>query len=319
MSADQQTLVSLVVVAPVGSRVSADDLVRHATLLDQRYAFSEVLIVINDGLEEALEAVRRVAPLVAETRVLQVGEATGFDDIAISGYREAIGDLVVLTSTDELALIDLSALLAPLHDGDRLVRVRRRRADLLERAGSRLVRALTGLQVDTRYLRTLGLSRELLSELLAQPHYIQMFRFRGNALEDRQAVIKIDRPKVRGGLGTALRRLELTARLVSVAAPRLLRLSSALCATLAVASLGFVLYTLAVWLLLDDVAAGWTSLALVLGTWISVQMIATAALCLGLSRQGERQAGRGARVLRDVSVGELFGRARLINVEKVEP
>ena len=48
-------------------------------------------------------------------------------------------------------------------------------------------------------------------------------------------------------------------------------------------------------------------------------MIATAALRLGLSRQGERPAVRGVHVLRDVSAGEPFGRARLINVEKVEP
>ncbi|MCT8266495.1 glucosyl transferase [Afifella sp. JA880] len=291
-----------------------------AAFLRKRYYFFEILLIAPASDEVVDDLVADIARVAPQIRLLQIDSANDFDRLAIHGYQECIGDIVVLTSADELPFIDLATVLEPMQRGENLVRLRRKSGSLLEKVSSLVIRSITGFDVDTRFYRTLAVSRQLLSELLAYPEEIQLFRFKAHHLFGRQRVIKTDAAPVRGGFRRLLRRIDLVARLVATSAPRLLRFAAALCALFAIAALGSLLYVLAVWLLKNNVAEGWTTTTTMLGAWMFVQLGATSLMCLGLSRLLDRQErSRAPRLLNEVTVSDLFGNASVLNVEMAEP
>ncbi|SCZ26372.1 hypothetical protein SAMN03080610_00938 [Afifella marina DSM 2698] len=316
---DRSCLVSVVVVASAFAP-HKQQLLSIASFLRSRYAFFEILLIAPASGETVDDLVADIARVTPQIRLLQIDGANDFDRLAIHGYQECIGDIVVLTSADELPFIDLATLIEPMQRGENLVRLRRKSGSLFEKTSSLIIRSVTGFEVDTRFYRTLALSRQLLSELLAYPEEIQLFRFKAHHLFGRQRVIKTDAAPVRGGFRRLLRRIDLVARLVATSAPRLLRFGSAVCTLFAIAALASLLYVFAIWLMKSDVAEGWTTMTTMLGAWMFVQLAATAILCLGLSRLLDRQErSRAPRLLNEMTVSDLFGNASVLNVEVSEP
>jgi hypothetical protein len=184
---------------------------------------------------------------------------------------------------------------------------------------SRIVRAVTGFKVDTRYYRTMAVSRKLLSELLASPESLTLFRFTAPAIDGYEIVV-LDRPMLREGYRGFVRRTDLVARLVTAAAPRLLRQVGVLCALVSGGALLALIYALGVWLLKSDVMEGWTSVTSLIAIWMSVQMAAMAMLCLGLSRVLDRNAFQARnRIVDEISSGDIFQHPGLLNVEQPLP
>ena len=308
---DSTLLVSLIVVCPDGFDNIEADLKRLIAEIRGRYAFFEVLIIGDAGDQAGQGLLRRLGPAAPQIRCLQIEGATDFDRLAMQGYLECIGDIVVLSSADELCVVALMALIDRLRAGEELVRIRRRQASTLEKASSFVVRLVTGLNVDIRFLRTLGVNRKLLSELLSRPEEIHLFRFTAHTLFPNQAVIDIDHAPKRGGLQLIARRIDLAARLVATSAPRLLRTASALCLALS------VLAILA--LFCDEVAEGWTTMISMLALWMFAQLAATAVLCLGLSRLLDRQErSRMPRLVDELTVSDLFSTSGLLNIESAD-
>lgn len=313
---DQSLLVSLIVVGTPGFEGLEQDLERLARSLKGRYAFFEILligVVETHSAHDLMECVSRSAP---QTRLLQIEGVADFDRMAMHGYQECIGDIVVLSSADEIGEIDIGPVLRHLEAGEEIVRLRRRKGGAVERATSYAVRSVTGLHVDTRVLRTLGLNRQLLSELLARPDEIHLFRFTAHTLFARQSVIEVDAAPTRSGLALLLRRVDLVARLIALSAPRLLRISSALCLALSVIALLSLFYVIGVWLFREEIAEGWTTMISMLAIWMFAQLAATSALCLGLSRILDRQErARLPRLADELTISDLFSRTNLLNVE----
>jgi hypothetical protein len=306
------TLVSVVVVSPRGKHVSADVLAAVRELLAERFEFSE-LVVISASDEDPDTS----DPSTSSVRRIRCEGRPSFDELAALGYAEAIGDVVVAASADELGLFGLETVLAPLLAGDDLVRVRRRRANLFGRIGSKLVEAVTGRIVDSRFYRTLGVSRTLLSTLASHPEQVAFLRFAETRAVAKQTVLVVDAPAPRGGLRYHAGRIDLTVRLVAEAAPRLLRFSAATCAVFAAGALALLLYVPLVWLFKAEVAEGWTSTTLLLAGWMFVQSAAMSAICLGAGRLLDRTGAktRPWRVVSDLSTGRVFPAARILNVE----
>ncbi|HEV7339304.1 MAG TPA: glucosyl transferase [Bosea sp. (in: a-proteobacteria)] len=316
---DSTLLVSLIVVCPDGFDNIEADLKRLIAEIRGRYAFFEVLIIGDAGDQSGQGLLRRLGPAAPQIRCLQIEGATDFDRLAMQGYLECIGDIVVLSSADELCVVDLMALIDRLRSGEELVRIRRRQASALEKASSFVVRLVTGLNVDIRFLRTLGVNRKLLSELLSRPEEIHLFRFTAHTLFPNQAVIDIDHAPKRGGLQLIARRIDLAARLVATSAPRLLRTASALCLALSVLAILALFYVVGVWLIRDEVAEGWTTMISMLALWMFAQLAATAVLCLGLSRLLDRQErSRMPRLVDELTVSDLFSTSGLLNIESAD-
>jgi hypothetical protein len=322
MKLDDSVLVSLVVVSTEGFDDLKAPLDSALADLKSRYAFFEVLLIGASGAPAAEAVHSLVSELgrsVPQLRVLQLGGEPDFDRMAMQGYQECIGDVVVMSSADEIGHINLETIIGRLRSGEELVRLRRSRGNALERFGSFMVRCVTGLHVDTRFLRTLGLNRRLMSELLARPEEIRLFRFTAHEFLGMHAVIVTDTPPARKGVGYFLNRLDLLARLIATSAPRLLRAASALCLLLSAAALMTIFYVVGVWVFRQEVVEGWTTMISLLASWMFVQLSATSALCLGLSRLLDGQErSRPPRLIDETTVSDLFSNAALLNVESAD-
>jgi hypothetical protein len=316
---DQSLLISLILVGADGFGSCENKIERIAASLRERYAFFEILLIAPAGNDAHSTLVERIGRIAPQLRLLQVEGATDFDRLATLGYQECIGDLILVSSADEIGFVDFISLIERLGSGEQLVRLRRKSGSTMERLSSRLVRLITGLHVDTRFYRTLALTRQLLSELLARPDEIHLFRFTAHTHFGPQIVIKTNLPQTRRGFPLFLRRVDLLAQLTAESAPRLLRFASAMCLALALVALLALSYIALVWVLRSTIAEGWTTTITLLSVWMLVQMSATSVLCLGLSRALDRQErGRMVRLVEETTVSDLFGSVRVLNVESAD-
>ncbi|SDG88203.1 hypothetical protein SAMN04487974_11126 [Pelagibacterium luteolum] len=77
-----------------------------------------------------------------------------------------------------------------------------------------------------------------------------------------------------------------------------------------------VLYVLAIWLVHDEVAEGWTTTTSLLAFWMSAQLAATSVVCLGISRALDTQErARMPRLIEETTVSDLFSLSGVLNVE----
>ncbi|MCM2505985.1 glucosyl transferase [Aureimonas altamirensis] len=313
---DRSLLVSLIVVFDEVSAALEGDIKRAASTLRERHAFFELLLIGNGDISLTQCLVRSLSFEVPHVRFLQVADAGDFDRAAMHGYHECIGDVVILSSSDEIGAIDLAIVLEKLSSGAELVRLRRKRSSLIERTSSWLVRGLTGLEVDTRFQRTLGVGRQFLGEMLAYPEELHLFRFTVHGHSRTRVVIETHTAPSRSDVSLILRRVDLVARLIATSAPRLLRAASIACLVLSALALLSLLYVVGVWLLRNEIAEGWTTMFSFLAGWMFVQSAASAILCLGLSRLLDRQErSRPPRLIKDVTVSDLFSDTSFLNVE----
>ncbi|MDX7952948.1 hypothetical protein P7D22_17435 [Lichenihabitans sp. Uapishka_5] len=316
-SLDSSLLVSLIVVVSAHAGLDETHLGKLASFLRDRYAFFEILLIGPEDSDvigpQLLVRLGHVAP---QTRFMQVESGADFDRMAVHGYSECIGDLIVLTSSDELPYLDLAPILEKLRANVSLVRLRRRSNSLSERFGAFVVRFITGLQVDTRYFRSLGMTRQLLSELMTYPDAIPVFRFMAHRLFGPQTVLKVTMPPTRGGFRRLMGRIDTFARLLAVSAPRLLRIVSAVCLAVSLGSFLVFVYVVTTWMFKKQIAEGWTTTTSLLALSMFVQLNVSAVLSLGLSRALDRQERtRPPRLVSEATASDLFREVTILNVE----
>lgn len=314
---NHETLVSYVIVCSEPAARHENAIAAAASYLERSFAFFEVIVIAPEADQSGEQLLAGMGELAPRTRFLRLEGVPSFDEAAALGYQECIGDIVVMTSADELDLVAPEDLVRPVVRGDRLVRVRTKRNSPWGALTSTLARAITGLEVDTRFYRSLSLNRQLLSEIMAAPQSLSLFRFTVHSVIGRQAIIDIDRPPARRGLALLLPRIELAARLAALSAPRLLRYAAFACGAAACAAFLSLLYVVGVWVFKSDVVEGWTSLTSLLGVWMMVQLGAMSLICLGLSRLIEPAVGRRTgQLVQELSSSDLFRNARLLNVDQ---
>ncbi|MFK0685832.1 glucosyl transferase [Ochrobactrum sp. BD67] len=309
-------LVSLIVVAAPNLRGTKTSILDSVKFISNRYAFYEILLITNDTdnyADEVLEVLGREVP---QLRLLQIEGGGDFDDLAIHGYQEAIGDTIILSSSDELPYIDLEMLLAPIRTGAQFVRLRRKSGSVFAKAVASVMRFLTGFEVDIRYYRTLALGRQILSDLLKIPSQLHLIRFTAVRHIRKQKTVTVELPPVRRSGKHAIARLELVLHLIAVSSVRLLRLATALCSLLSLGALVAMMYPFLLWIIGWNVMEGWSSTITMISAWACIQLAAAAVMCLGISRALELQQARTApRVVGDRSIGDLFRSSNLLNVE----
>lgn len=316
---DTGILVSLIIVAAPNLRGTETSILDSVKFISSRYAFYEILLITNDTdiyADEVLEALGREVP---QLRLLQIEGGGDFDDLAIHGYQEAIGDTVILSSSDELPYVDLEMLLAPIRAGAQFVRLQRRSGSIFARIVASVMRFLTGFEVDIRYYRTLALGRQIVSDLLKIPSQLHLIRFTAVRHIRRQKTVTVELPPVRRSGKHLIARLELVLHLIAVSSVRLLRLATALCALLSLGALVAMMYPFLLWIIGWNVMEGWSSTITMISAWACIQLAAAAVMCLGISRALELQQARTApRVVGDRSIGDLFRSSNLLNVEDVK-
>lgn len=315
---DISNLISCVIVASSGISGKEAEIKRVAAELKTNFAFFEILIILpleyrNSISSELQQALILLAP---QTRAIVLDVPPHFDDMAVEGYKTALGDVIVVIDAEEIEGIPVMDLVAPLIKGNRLVRLKRDSYSLLAGFSSLVVKAVTGYQVDVSYCRSIAVNRQLLSEVLPSTERLVLFRFIMTHTSSGSTVLPTRMPPTKRGLRALLRRIDTVARLVMTTTPRLLRQAAMLCGILSLGSVLALVYVMANWIFNPAIIEGWATTNSLIATMMFVQMAAMTAVCLGISRMLDR--GSDARVTRIVdewSAGDLFGRSNLLNVE----
>jgi len=317
VSLREDVLVSVCFGDLTANAVSFDAVASIARQLDERFRFREIIVIADESKQKAyLPLVRRIENL----RLLTVRDGTNFYRKRVIAADEAIGDVVLMTNAAELEFVD-SINMIERAANDQCAVLSIRAASLGERALAAPLVALgrtAGFKVGLQGLQTLAVPRTLLNQLLAHPDPDLALRFppRDAHVPLSFAEASPSMPATREA-GQLPRRLALIQKLLVYVAPKILVLVTLASALLALIGLGYALYVLGVWIMLDDLAAGWLTVSAVLSLTAFFLGVSIMGLSLGLQQllaRTDRNSFDG--VASEINRIDLFGQvASDLNVD----
>ncbi len=315
----RDTLVSIAIIAEHKIDSFLEVIVKQCEKISETYLFTEILIINNSSNFSAKEMIDRLSVSGAQCRVIQFDRKLNFDQLASHAYKESIGDIVLVASVEELQTVPIEVLVEKIYQGQNLVRTKRIKAKFLERLISKIIGILTGLDIDTRFMRTMAMNRSLLSELLPQEDLISFFRFYSRHFEPNQETIKINTPILRKGWKTLTERAWTLAQLLSMSAQRLLSIMVCFSSLLTFLSFIWLNYVIFIYFFKTDVSEGWVSLSFVMGSGFLIQTLTSTVLCLGLSRLLDKQTRHSnSRITSDLSSSDFFKDFNQVNVQSLK-
>ncbi len=309
-------LVSVAVVGLAWTEEQIASLRALARELGERYQFWE-LVVVAPITEVVAPALLKDLMGIANIRVLRVDEVDNFYRLRLAAASEAIGDVVLLTSGDELPLMDLPALADKVYETNEVVVMARERQGLLVETFLGALGYLIGYRIDPRDTLTAGFPRTWLSLVLARPDADLLLRFeRRTGANQFHREPMPDRARVPRALRSMARRFRLLADLLASAAPRVLRSVAALSFAVAIFAAVYGVYAIAVWVLKENVAPGWLTTSMLQVVIVGFLGITVSAISIGIVKLLDRIEG----ILRYTIVDELnnvdfFSDVKGLNVE----
>lgn len=289
----------------------ADDMAR-------RYRFWEIIIIcLADGVEPLLALTKEIKNI----RLIKVRSGTEFYRCRAIAAAEAIGDVAVLTSINEVSVLDIPAMIERAHAEEVVVVGRLQSPHILDRflAGPWVAFGhWAGYQIGIRDMQTLAFPRTILNELLTHPAKELALRFLPrDARFIRQPFDARDAVKNLRALHGFNRRLVLAQKLLVNLAPRLLRSVTLISLMVAVLSLFYGMYVVGVWVFKPVVAPGWLTLSGMLSATGFMLGCVSSGLCLGMQYILSRvEHGSFDDVSGELNHVDLFGIvARDLNVE----
>ena len=143
--------------------------------------------------------------------------------------------------------------------------------------------------------------------------FFRLFDLSGLVNEGR---MELDTPLRRSVLGGFGEKLHIASMLISSSAGRLVQWLALACAALSVGSMIFAAGAFFIWLLLEEVAPGWTSLSILFSLLFSANFGVMAAICLGLLQIIRQSTPDPVELFAtELSGGDLFQRSNRLNVE----
>jgi hypothetical protein len=254
-----------------------------AAELCTRFRYWELLIVTDVDKAASYD---RVLESIANVRLLKVRPGTSpyRRRVAIAG--EAIGDVVLISTLDELPQLAIVGMIEKAGESGAMV-VGRRRAGVLLNAPFRALGASAGFRVDASDMLTTAYPRTVLNRLLNHPDPQLALRFPPND----DSITVLGQPardtaaaRQHRSLRDTRRRFAMLQKLLIGSAPRVLGLVGSLALLVAIVAVAFVIYAAAVWLLKDDVQPGWLTTSLALGLTAFFLGCAVFGLSIGLQK-----------------------------------
>ena len=295
----------------------AADLMRRleplADGLTAAFRYWEILIAISEDDDDDFDP---ILARIANVRVVTVRCATPFYRRRVAIAAEAIGDVVALCVLEEIAFLDVIAMIQTAADQDTIVIGSRRRKSLL----TPLLRVLgrsAGFRVSAEDMLTAAWPRTILNQLLNHPDRELALRFppSDQALPVvRREASAIGSVRSTRDLG---RRLSLIKRLLVSSAPIVLSVIALFSLVVTVAAAVLAVYAVAVWLFLPTVQPGWFTTMLVISLTSGFLGAAVFGLAIGLQSIIEILRDRRLDdVINERGATDLFGNVlRELNVE----
>lgn len=284
--------------------------------LSRAFQYWEIIIVIK-GIQSNSKIMSEQFANLPNVRVLSVWERAGYYRLRTLGASEAIGDVVIISTMDEVSLTDLALLADQSRAAEEPVVVGRSRLlDAFSPLRS-LLGSLTGYNLRKSDTHTVAFPRHDLNRILELPTADLDLRF-----ERQDAVIARRRLPVDEDTGWPERkghfvqRFALVSDLIASSAPRALSVITMLSAFVALASLLYCVYAVVVYFSGIDVQDGWLTISLVLGLTSFFLSCALGALSLGLVAILDKlSGGRRQVILEEFSNTDFFRDTDDLNVE----
>lgn len=283
-------------------------------LAEKRLQYWELIYVVGEATRQVLEAAANELVKRRNLRVVLVRDQLGYYTKRMIAANEAIGDVVVLSSFDEISAGEVIALSHMAMSSKRVVLARLpsgKRSKLFYR----LIGLVSDFRVDARDLKVIALPREALSSILTRPTAPLDLRFepkRGLASYVRRE-IEMSSANPHTSLSE---RLELLAELFSASAARFLS-AFALVSTLAAAvAAAYGIYAIAVISFATNVQPGWFSQAIALSGTTSFLSFGLAVIALGIASLINR-ADRSSKneVVEEIGKIAVYNPVDKLNVE----
>lgn len=263
-----------------------------ATTLDQAYRFREIILVVDDTQRPAfLDLVGQVPNL----RLFVVRRGTEYYQRRVIAAEEAIGDIVLIGNIDEIAHMDVLALLDQTEQAGAITlanrAVRRPVKDMLAWPFIALGR-LAGFKVDPSDFQTSAMPRTLLNLVLAHDEPRLALRFPPRDPRLPLAHFRTDRNvATRTAFLDIPRRAQLLQTLLVYLTPTILSVVALSSAVLTLVGLAYAAYIAGALVLVHHLAPGWLTTNVMLAVSAVFMGMSTLGLSLGLQHL-LRQQGR---------------------------
>jgi hypothetical protein len=320
----RENLISLIIVSCRDAGRDRAEAIAVSAFAAAHFDYHEVLVVAAAPGPDWIAAMRDLGADLPDLRVVIVDGRLGYEDLSILGLRHAIGDHVLCLYPGEIGTGDLARMVEALATGvpDVVKAVLPRGAigwpdRMIAAVAVRIIGLVTGRRLMPFQIRAFAVSRTALSRLTAIGGAMKFFRLIDLSDQFREAAVEIARPPRRRLMQAVPGKLRLVAELMSVSADRLILTLALICFGLALASGLIIVAAVLVKLLMDQVAPGWTSLAVLFAGVFAANFAVLAAICLGLLqllRQGRGDASD--HFTTEIGGGDVFRRADKSNVER---
>lgn len=306
-------LVSVGVADEYGPRVTIPHLIELVRVLEDAFAFHEVLYVVPERRQGELAEMSESIANLPNLRVVLVSETTRYYRRRLIAAREAIGDVVALYDPNEMNPADLPALLTQAWDRNEIIAGR-----MPPRAGLGLTYRVLSFgsryRVTERAARSIIFPREWLGNLLARRSAVIDLRFEARLPIVPYRPFDLARRATRNGQQS--HRYELLVEIIQSDASRYLKGYALAGMIVAGGALVYILYAVAILLMRSHVQEGWFSNAVTLGG-------STAFIALGMSLLAiafvalldAQQSADDRSVVGEISHVNYFKNARESNVE----
>ncbi len=280
-------------------------------ILKANFRYWELILVCDTHLSSDFE---QMLAKSKNLRLFSVMPGLDMTQHRVIAAKEAIGDVVMLTSVQEVDQLDIVEMIIKAYGSDAVVVGERNVAALAEPLVLTLGK-VSGFLASTRDMQTAALPRSILNRILRYPNPELSLRFmpRGSAIR-----VLRSKPAVKGGKSKYssspsiwITRLGLLTRMAIEAAPALLILVAVFSVLTFLGSILFSLYVVYVYFMFSDVAAGWTTLSLAIsgaGCFLSCTLFA-----ISISLRKLLEMARGQKVdfiISEKSSVDLFENVR---------
>ena len=322
----RENLVSFVIVASPSLHDDIGQIQAVQGFAGKAFQYYEIVVVASMPSPAWRERMRGLGLTVPHLRIVMVDSAMDYEELSTAALRFAIGDLIVSLHPGEIGIPDIERLMQLCASGkwDMIKTFHAHRPKSpFERASANLIRwsmrLATGRDIQTFQARAFAMNRTALTRLQAvggAMRYFRIFDLSGLVAEGR---MEFDAPPRRRLLGSFAEKLHIASMLISSSAGRLVLWLAMVCAVLSVGSMLFAGVAFVIWLVLDEVAPGWTSLSIVLSLLFSANFGVMAAICLGLLQIIRQSTPDPVELFTtELSGGDLFQRGDRLNVEGAE-
>jgi polyisoprenyl-phosphate glycosyltransferase len=267
-----------------------DAIAALADACEQNLKYWEIVYVIGESFRSSIEALLNASTSAQNLRIVLVRDAVGYYRRRVIAASEAIGDVVVVTSVNEAAEINVIAFAAAAVASDQVVLGRRIGRSSLRSALHWVVGRISNHRVDDRDLKTIALPRARLATILRRPTASIDLRF-----EPKRGVADYLRKELRltntGGEVGLRQRVDLLTEIIASSAARFLNAIALLSALVAASATSYAVYAVGVIVFHDNVQPGWFSTAIVQSGSTAFISLGIGVIALGIATVVDRMEG----------------------------